>query len=167
MCNVITDRPFSWDQGVPIYHSMLQYFRNNGFKCPSSPTKGPLQYAYGTDLESFEYWSSQPEVIKNFDLFMTGVRASRPIWADWFPVREELIQEAEGSEDSPLLVDVAGGRGHDLVAFKQRFPEVQRRLILQDLPHAIAGNPALNGIEQMEHDFFTPQPICGMYALDV
>ena len=140
---------------------MLSYFRENGYKCPTSHTRGPLQYACKTDLQVYDYWATLPGVLENFNIFMTGVRASRPMWLDWFPVQEELLQGVPAGENTPLIVDIGGGRGQDLIAFTQRFPGANGRLVLQDLPRVIGSNSRLAGIEQMEHDFFTPQPVHG------
>ena len=87
------------------------------------------------------------------------------MWLDWFPVQEELLQSVPAGDNTPLIVDIGGGRGQDLVAFTQRFPGAKRRLVLQDLPRVIESNSRLEGIEQMEHDFFTPQPVHGKSIL--
>ena len=144
---------------------MVPYFKKKGYESPTSHTDGPLQYACKTDLSVYDYWATLPGALENFNVFMTGVRASRPMWLDWFPVQEELLQGATDGESPPLIVDIAGGRGHDLVGFTERFPGVKRRLILQDLPRVIESNSRLKGIEQMEYDFFTPQPVHGKYIL--
>jgi len=61
-----------------------------------------------------------------------------------------------------LLVDVAGGRGHDIQAFKKAFPNKKGRLVLEDLPAVIDDISELDeGIERVKYDFFTPQPIKG------
>lgn len=39
-----------------------------------------------------------------------------------YPVQENLISGAEAHSDAPFLVDIAGGLGHDLTEFKNRFP---------------------------------------------
>ena len=65
---------------------------------------------------------------------------------------------AAGSE--PLLVDVGGRLGHDLIAFKQKFPHLHGKLIVQDLPVVIDDVKDLSpGIEAMRHDFFKTQPV--------
>jgi len=54
---------------------------------------------------------------------MEGVRSSRPAWADWFPVQERILDDVKTESDAVVLVDVAGGRGHDLEAFRAHFPK--------------------------------------------
>ncbi len=65
--------------------------------------------------------------------------------------------------DLVLLVDVAGGQGHDLHDFRERHRTVTGRLVLQDLPHVFKqmSEKYKEGIEIVEYDFFTPQPIKG------
>jgi len=84
-------------------------------------------------------------------------------WFDFFPVEEILFKDTENIE--VLLVDVGGGRGHDLEAFHQKFPACPGRLILQDLPSVIDEIPPVpSGIELLKHDFFATQPIKGARA---
>ena len=85
-------------------------------------------------------------------------------WFHHFPVQEKLAVE---ERTAPLIVDVGGSKGHDLVKFKQCYPSLQGRLILQDLPEVIEEAKALgnlDGIEAMAYDFFQPQPIKGAKA---
>lgn len=71
-------------------------------------------------------------------------------------------EETEGcSPDRPIYVNVGGGIGHQCAQFKELFPEVPGRVILQDLPHSIAKAIPTPGVENMAYDFFQPQPIQG------
>lgn len=84
---------------------------------------------------------------------------ARKYWVDWFPAQENLL---EGARDSTaLIVDVGGGKGHDLQAFHQKYPQ-RGRLILQDLPQVIDNIKNLDpAIERFTYDFFTDQPVQG------
>ena len=74
-----------------------------------------------------------------------------------------MLRGAREDSDAVLIVDVAGGRGHDLEAFRRKFPDVNGRMILQDLPGVISGIQSLEDrIERMAHDMFSPQPIKGI-----
>ena len=65
-------------------------------------------------------------------------------------------------ENDVLLVDVGGGRGHDLEALRARHPNLRGRLVLQDLPDTLKEVSEMeNCFETCEYDFFTPQPIQG------
>jgi hypothetical protein len=92
---------------------------------------------------------------------MEGDRGSRPSWTEWFPVEEEVIAGYKGVDEDVFLVDVAGGRGHDIKAFRERFPNARGRFILEDLSHVI--EQALPGLqaEKLPFDLFKEQPVKG------
>lgn len=95
---------------------------------------------------------------------MGGYRQGRPSWMneDFFPVRERLIKGARADPDAVLMVDVGGNIGHDLAEFQTKHPNSPGRLVLQDLPVVIGQIKTLDaGIERMEHDFLTEQPVKG------
>lgn len=100
--------------------------------------------------------------MSNFNAFMQGVRLDRSNWIDWFPVKQETIDRARDGKDEVFMIDVGGGRGHDLAAFRDKFPEAPGRFMLQDQQHVI-DEVSYNSIEKMSYDFFTPQPVKGMY----
>ena len=86
---------------------------------------------------------------------------------DFYPFEENLIKDATTGHDVFFLVDVGGGKGHDLKEMCQKYPELPGKLVLQDIKSVIDEAVAsdLDGkIVPMEHDFFTEQPIRGMYV---
>ena len=93
-----------------------------------------------------------------------AVQASgKTMWADEgaYPVKERL---GDAEEDEVLVVDIGGGEGHDLLALKARHPFLKGRLILEELPYMISQiKDTLEGVELVEHDFYTPQPIKGTW----
>lgn len=119
-----------------------------------------MQYAFQTKLTTFEYMSSVPRILKDFNTFMGNTMGARKYWIDWFPVQERLLDGAK--EDSPLLVDVGGGKGHDVLDFQSKYPQEGRRLVLQDLAAVTDGLADLGpAVERMTYDFFTDQPVKG------
>lgn len=77
-------------------------------------------------------------------------------WLAVYPVKEET----KGLDpEAPLLVDIGGSIGHICAQFKQTFPDIPGRVILQDLPETVAAALPTPGVENIAHDFFTPQPI--------
>ena len=64
--------------------------------------------------------------------FMTHFRKS---WMDVFRP-DELIQGQKGS-DVPLLVDIGGGLGTDVMEFRRRYPNVPGKVVLQELPAVV------------------------------
>jgi len=61
----------------------------------------------------------------------TSFRRKGQSWFNFFPVEEKLRVE---DPTAPLLVDIGGGKGEDILAFKDKFPHLLGKLVLQDLP---------------------------------
>lgn len=140
---------------------MPSYFKKNGYSTPQNPSNGPFQYAFNTDKNAFDYWQGIPEVAANFNTFMSGKRGTRPSWSEWYPVETQVLDGVELDPKKVLLVDVGGGRGHDVQCFMNNFPG-EGRLAVEDLPSVIEDIKDLDeGIERVKYDFFTPQPIKG------
>ena len=150
------------------------YFEKNSYKCPTDPLNGPFQFAMDTKFGFFEHLEQDPKVIKDFDRSMTVSRsAGRPIFAEWFPVQERILDgynsgkkhAGESDSDDVLIVDIAGGRGQDLEVIRKKFPQAPGRMVLQDLPRTVAEAKLSAGMEAMAYDFFTPQPVKGASSL--
>ena len=103
---------------------MPAYFETRGYKCPAVPNNTPFPYAFGTRLGFYEYWEQDSESFKDFDTFATASKLNRPVFANWFPVQERIIDGFDqGKETSNvLMIDIGGGLGHDLEGFKRTFP---------------------------------------------
>lgn len=152
----------SWDQYVCSLSKFPQYLEARGAACPSDPNNGLFQFSHGTTLESFALWQSKPAVLDNFNTFMEGVRGDKPSWVEWFPIQDTILAGSDPASEAPILVDIGGARGHDLIAFDQRFPQPPGRLVLEDLPAVIDDIRSLDPkIRRVKYDFFQPQPIKG------
>ncbi|KAJ4244757.1 hypothetical protein NW762_014333 [Fusarium torreyae] len=141
-----------------------EFLRVNGHVSPSDPKNGFMQYAHHTNRDVFGFMITKPEILKDFDLFMGNTMGNRGYWYDWFPVKERLLDDLDPS--NTLLVDVGGGKGHDLASFRSIFPE-SGSLVLQELAQVLEriGSDDLHpSIKRMQHDFFTEQPIKGARA---
>ncbi|MCJ1347010.1 hypothetical protein MMC31_005230 [Peltigera leucophlebia] len=154
-----------YDQLMLVQYKMLDYFRVHGYKSPIDPLNSPFQFTFATDLPFFEYLSQNPETLKDFNTFMAKNRGGRKHWIDWFPVASQILSAIPSAENDILLVDVGGGKGHDLERFLSKYPQTKGRLVLQDLPSTINSIQQLSpDIRPMSHDFFTPQPLKGARA---
>lgn len=141
--------------------SMPQWFAQRGWKNPENPRDTPWASVWGVeDTTLFEYFAQHPDKGRSFGAMMTVQASGKTMWADEgaYPVRERL---GYAKEDEVLVVDVGGGVGHDLLGFRARHPEIKGRLVLEDLPHIIQAVGEADGIELVEHDFYTPQPVKG------
>ncbi|KAE8148351.1 S-adenosyl-L-methionine-dependent methyltransferase [Aspergillus avenaceus] len=151
----------------PAIQKVPEYLEVIGYKNPEDPLFAALQYANNIKQDGFAWLCENPAALSRFNAFMEGQRADRAHWADWFPIKDHILTGAHKGADAPLLVDIGGGRGHDLLGFKQRVPEAQGKLVLEDLPKVIEeGRTALDleseGIESVGYDFFAEeQPVKG------
>jgi hypothetical protein len=140
-----------------------KFFREAGYRCPSDPKDGLMQYAFNSKLSSFDLLAAMPNILQDFNTFMGNTMGARNYWTDWYPVQERLLDGAD--PDSALLVDVGGGKGHDILAFHDKYPG-QGRLVLEELGAVTnsLGTSLSASIEVLEYDFFKEQPVKGKIA---
>ncbi|KAJ6189837.1 hypothetical protein N7519_004745 [Penicillium mononematosum] len=155
---------------LPSVQKVPEYLQSTNYRNPDDPMWAPLQYTHDLKIDGFTWLCQDPEALARFNSFMEGQRADRPHWGDWFPVREKLLDHAEITPDTPLLVDLGAGRGHDLIGFRQRFPDAPGKLVLEDLSSVIdevrgAQDLEAASIDTVVHDFFAEvQPVQGARA---
>ncbi|KAJ5655900.1 hypothetical protein N7507_007850 [Penicillium longicatenatum] len=148
---------------MQVTAKLFDYFELNGYQNPEDAYDAPFQLAYNTKSHYFE-WLSQNQTKQDiFNSVMTQSQQYRG--ADWFeayPVQEKLRVSA----DQVLLVDMGGGVGHDIKAFKKRFPNLPGKLVLQDLPQVIRTikEPLPEGMTALSHNIFERQPVSGARA---
>ncbi|KAK2744921.1 hypothetical protein FQN55_006483 [Onygenales sp. PD_40] len=106
----------------------------------------------------------QPVELQFYKLFRENAMQAQSSAASWaialYPFRE-VLSELETTDDTPLVVDIGGGKGHTISqirgltgeGIKGRFILQERQLCLDDITEG------LPGIERQAYDFFTPQPI--------
>jgi hypothetical protein len=156
---------FCYDTGRPSFNGFPEFFKKNKYQSPSlGSLDGPFQDAHKTNLPFFEWLVATPPNLQRFDSFMSAYRAGKANWYDpgFYPVSERMITGFDASASDVLLVDVGGGRGHDVAAFATQYESRPGRVILQDREPVIAGVMASSEerfFESQAHDFFTPQPI--------
>lgn len=137
-----------------------EYFGQNGFKMPNSPNDNPYTFYFQTGgVPIFEWMGRFPSRMKNFNMAMTTGSEQGMRSVTLFPWKEELIK-CRTSPETPLVVDVGGGRGHAAQVIHDQLDGVPGRVILQDRAVAIKEvENKLSNIEKMAHDFFQPQPV--------
>jgi hypothetical protein len=158
---------FITDDHQPDLTCVPAFFQEHGFSSPNSSVDGPFQYAHKCKgLHMFEYFEkSNPEAGRRFASMMDAWSRGRPRWffEDYYPVKDRLITGAE--KDSPFLVDVGGGSGHDIEGLRQAFEgQLPGKLVLQDRPEIVQIAKIGFGAEAMPHDFLTEQSVKGARA---
>ena len=159
---------FCHDAARPSFNAFPHFFKNNDYQSPTpGGADGPYQAAHATKLPFFEWLVATPPHLQHFNSFMSAYRAGKPNWYDFYPVAERLLDGFEASATDVLLVDVGGGRGHDMALFANKFKSRPGKIILQDrepvIAEVVAGSNDLP-FKAQAHDFFTPQPIKGARA---
>jgi hypothetical protein len=146
----------------PLFEA-IQYFKTNGYQSPTIANDGPYKRANDcVGVDTFDHWMRDPAETLRFNTYMEIVHSGHPMWFEWYSGLEDLLNTT--SKEEVLLVDIAGGHGHDLNLFAKRATKVPGRLVLQDLKSVIGevGSVSLDSrIEKQVHDFFSPQPIVG------
>lgn len=125
-----------------------------------------FKYAHGTDV-IFGLLENNAEQKQAFDDYMAARRVDdMPQWFDIYPAAEK-VKDARTELGAILMVDVGGGPGQEIARFKEKYPELPGKFILQDLPLTLNRVEKLpDGVEAMEYDFFTPQPVKGKIDAD-
>lgn len=138
-----------------------EFLANTGFK-NREQTQTIFKYAHDTPLGMFQWLQQHPKRLNNFNVYMSDQQLRRVDWFHSLPMDEIMPQEASSKSQHALLIDVSGDRGHDLEAFRKRYPDAAGKLILQELPGVIADIEDLDeSIERMGYNFFDAQPVIG------
>lgn len=141
---------------------MSEFFKEKGWKFEVSEVDNPYTHAHhikGTSL--WTHVSQFPDRLESLNNAMTAVTSGTMWTIGIFPFETEL-SKIPTEDDTVLLVDVGGGKGHVTRQIKQMCPNIKGRMILQDRPQVTSNiTEEMPGIEVMAYDFFTPQPIKG------
>ncbi|KAF1961677.1 S-adenosyl-L-methionine-dependent methyltransferase [Byssothecium circinans] len=168
----VTESPMAqmiihWTENLPVTTSLPSFFATHGYTSPTDALNCPFQHALNTPLHSFAWTAAEPKRQKAFNAMMT-MRTKRSVDSKWFevyPMTRVLEDDGEGAghgKEEVFLVDIGGGIGHQTVDFKQHFPGVKARCVVQDIAAVIDAIPADSlpeGVEAAVYDFFAPQPV--------
>ncbi|PQE30043.1 hypothetical protein CJF32_00009466 [Rutstroemia sp. NJR-2017a WRK4] len=146
-----------FDTAGPVLQQLPDFLAETKYENITDNSKTALQRAFNTDLPGFIWFPNQPQRFGHFQQVMTVQRAGATTWLSAFPFQEQLGD----FQGNTVFVDVGGGFGHECVAVREKFPELARRLVLQDLPQTLSHVPVLDGVEVIAHNFFEPQVIKG------
>ncbi|PGH32250.1 hypothetical protein GX50_04981 [[Emmonsia] crescens] len=137
------------------------FFKENGWNNPIQDRNNPYTYSMRAEGKNmWEYMAQFPERMQVFNYAMQA-QSSASSWAvGLYPFRE-VFSQLETTDETPLVVDIGGGKGHTISqikgytgeGIKGRFILQERRIVLDDITEE------LPGIEREEYNFFTPQPI--------
>jgi demethylsterigmatocystin 6-O-methyltransferase len=149
----------SFESHMPCLTKTPQFLADTKYANPSDVMHSAFQIAHQTDLPAFVWALSQPKMVEDFHLWMAAVYSDRPSsWLDAY----DLSKHCEGSgPDNVIFVDVAGGIGHQCALLKAKLPQLEGRVILEDLPMVIPQAIPTPGVESVGIDMWQGQPIKG------
>ncbi|GKT51134.1 O-methyltransferase af390-400 [Colletotrichum spaethianum] len=139
----------------PMFRSLPYFLKETVYKNPTDRNNCNFQRWQGDpDAVFFKYVGTNPLLTSDFnDVMECHSRDNLTAWPNVYST-ERLVDGAHPCR--ALVVDIGGGRRHDLKKFHLRHPQVPaRNLILQDLPDFLKAST---------YDFFTPQPVRGARA---
>lgn len=153
------------------FMALPQFLRDTRFRDPTDPARCPWHLGHRTELSPFPWLQANPRYMDFFLPWMAANRDGLPIFLDVLDdFRGEFLglPTAAGLEGAapPVFVDVGGAMGHQCVALRERYPDLEGRVILQDQDFVVeqvkaSPLPGLRGVEVMVHDIFRPQPVIG------
>lgn len=150
----------------PQYEALPNFLKRTKYQNPVDEQNTAFQEAWKTQLHAFQWFGENPEHLAHFNEYMALRRQPKLTWLSVYPVREQINGRDARDGTRALYVNIGGGIGHQCRQFKEQYPDLQGKVILQDLPHSIEKALPTLGVENMEHDFFQPQPIKGKF-LDI
>ncbi|KAL4926436.1 S-adenosyl-L-methionine-dependent methyltransferase [Aspergillus undulatus] len=147
-----------------------EFLANNRHRNPDRSDASAFQYAHQTSEPFYTWLQKHPDLYSAFCGMMKNTEDFAARWPDLFPVSERFEPfRGPNAERQLRVVDIAGGKGHNIQLLLDYVPDLQAELTLQDLPEVLGDRPAHvdASIRQMPHNFFDPQPIRGadIYAL--
>jgi hypothetical protein len=149
-----------FDVQTPALSHLPEFLQSTLYRLPTDPTSTAWNLATGTPHPFFQWLQDNPETMGNFALVMHQYASAQPAWTSLFPA-ETLLQ---GPDTGPVLVDVGGGRGHDLLKFVNKFRVpagcchlIDRPEVIELAKDALADCATLHGL-----DFFQDEiPVKG------
>ncbi|KAK1469123.1 hypothetical protein CPAR01_03884 [Colletotrichum paranaense] len=151
---------FYYVTGHRAYGTLPDHLAEKGYKDPSDPADTILRKSTGHTGDLWSFLSENPKMGEMFNIVQKASTNKEPPWMDMYPHRN-LVDASDSS--LPLLVDIGGGIGHDLLRFYKAYPNEGSRLYLEDLQSVIsdAKDKALlpDTVKQVEYSFFEPQPV--------
>ena len=145
-----------FDMTGPSTQALPKFLAETKYQNITSKHETVFQKAFHTDLSFFEWLPQHPQHVKSLGNLMALDRPT--YWVDSYPVAE-LLGSLATKPEKAVLVDIGGGFGQQAVAFRNKFPDLPGRVVVQDIPSTLAGAKPVQGVEFMEYDFFGAQSI--------
>ncbi|RYP50589.1 hypothetical protein DL768_003934 [Monosporascus sp. mg162] len=155
---------FSQKITAPASLSLPEWLQSNGYKDPTGLTPTAWGSAFHTDQHPYSWLADNPWALELALAHMRIQREGRPLFFDALDFEKRFAQDTTSS--TVLFVDIGGSTGSQSLTFRQRYPSLPGRVIVQDRPEIVQRAKATlassANIEAEEYDIFTPEPVKGM-----
>lgn len=152
---------YRFDTCSPAIQAYPSFLAENNYQDSTDTKNTAFQKGHNTKLGAFEWLSQQPKLFGALQQVMTAMQSSD--WLRDLPVLDKAAQdETSHLSESPFLVDVGGGHGHQCVQVLEKHPTLKGRLVLQDLSQAVDKLAPIDGVQVMAQDFFKKQKVQGL-----
>lgn len=147
--------------------NLPSFLAKTSYREPLDPKNSNYVDTFPERLPFFDRCLSNQSYQDSFSGFMMEWSKYRISWPDFYDTTE-LVTGADLTSGAPLVVDIGGHHGHDILTFLEKHPDVPAgSLVIQDL-EAVLSDAKLgtDKIKPMPHNFFEPQPIHGKAAVE-
>ncbi|EJP67382.1 sterigmatocystin 8-O-methyltransferase precursor, putative [Beauveria bassiana ARSEF 2860] len=154
--------PLLQDAIIHFHDNCLPAFAalNTVLSSPPSQKLNAFEVGQHSTVDFYTWLETHPTQQGAFHRFMEAQFASLPTWLDAVDFASELGGGAGlGYANHVVFVDVGGGNGQQIAALKEKFPELKGRAILQDRPEVLEKALEVDGMEKMNYDYLTEQPV--------
>ncbi|KAK7737525.1 hypothetical protein SLS63_002654 [Diaporthe eres] len=123
---------------LPAFTALPQFLRDNEYKNPTNPDHLAWHAGHKTELNAFPWLLSHPRQMEVFMQAMATLRDGMPNWFDLVDFRQEILHGHDTDPSVPLFVDVGGAMGQQSIFFKNAYPDLQGRVIVQDQAQVVS-----------------------------
>ncbi|KAL4989304.1 O-methyltransferase-domain-containing protein [Aspergillus falconensis] len=139
--------------------ALPEFLDETGFADITNSSRTPFQKVLNTNLSWFAWLADHPDKKEEFQQAMKSSQGGD--WMAGFDEFEQGALEAKCSSERVFFVDVAGGSGHRCIGVKDKYPSLEGRLVLQDLPEVVKELPEIQGVRIEAHNIFQEQTVKG------
>ncbi|KAL9083256.1 MAG: hypothetical protein Q9165_008609 [Trypethelium subeluteriae] len=146
---------------TPGWLALPDFLKQHGYRNPTHPTTTSIAKAFnrphGASL--WDVLETSPH-LQAFNTYMKTFNEGHKNWTEFYPINERLVRGAKEDPEAPIMVDVGGGQGHQAIHLRTKFPHLQGRFIVEDLPQGLPKDRS-GSVEFLEHNILNEQPIKG------
>ena len=147
------------------YNVIPEYLQSTNYVNPTD--KAPFNLAYNTDMRVFDWRTHNPKNAEAGQAFMAAQRmGQRSVWDGRVSLNEFEMCTEDIAQGRIMMCDVGGGRAHQCMDLRKYRPDLQGRIVSEDLALVqgmIQNHDELKslGIDLQTQDFMREQAVKG------